>query len=157
MQLLYITPEALRAGTLLPELQKLHAVGRLGLLAVDEAHCISSWGHDFRPAYRQLSILKQSFGGVPLIALTATATRPMQQDIQRSLKMEAPRELYMGFDRPNIYYTVVHKSSLLGGGDVVQDIVEYVQAAHPAAAIIGARTPQLLHSPIDSEDVVRRG
>ena len=114
LALLYVTPEALRSGTLLPMLEKLHAVGRLGLLAVDEAHCISSWGHDFRPAYRQLNCLKATFGAaVPLIALTATATRSMQQDILSSLRVTNAAVFYMGFDRPNIYYTVVHKSALL--------------------------------------------
>jgi ATP-dependent DNA helicase RecQ len=82
----------------------------LRLLAVDEAHCISEWGHDFRPAYRNLAGLKQRFGGIPLLALTATATARVQQDIVDQLGMEAPVRFQGSFFRPNLRIAVVKKT-----------------------------------------------
>ena len=82
----------------------------LRLLAVDEAHCISEWGHDFRPAYRNLAGLKQRFGGIPLLALTATATARVQQDIVNQLGMEAPIRFQGSFFRPNLRIAVIKKT-----------------------------------------------
>jgi ATP-dependent DNA helicase RecQ len=83
---------------------------RIALFAIDEAHCVSQWGHDFRPDYRQLAILHERFPEVPRLALTATADEPTRRDIQRQLRLDDARLFVAGFDRPNITYRVVLKS-----------------------------------------------
>ncbi|WIA40378.1 hypothetical protein OEZ86_013742 [Tetradesmus obliquus] len=106
LALLYVTPELLATDGFRQQLLRLHAAKSLQMLAVDEAHCISSWGHDFRPAYRQLAQLRQQLSGLPCMALTATATHQVQQDILSSLRMRNPALLVTSFNRPNIHYTV---------------------------------------------------
>ena len=102
-ELVYVAPEGLEAG-----LRGALAGVRVSLVAVDEAHCISEWGHDFRPAYRRLCGLKQQLGGPPILALTATATRPVVRDIMRQLGMVKPDGFKGSFFRPNLRLTV-HK------------------------------------------------
>jgi ATP-dependent DNA helicase RecQ len=80
------------------------------LLAIDEAHCISEWGHDFRPAYRNLASLKKRYGGIPLLALTATATRRVQDDIIAQLRMDDPVRYVGSFFRPNLHISVIKKT-----------------------------------------------
>jgi ATP-dependent DNA helicase RecQ len=80
------------------------------LLAIDEAHCISEWGHDFRPAYRNLASLKQRYGGIPLLALTATATTRVQNDIVAQLRMQDPVRYVGSFFRPNLHISVIKKT-----------------------------------------------
>ncbi|GAX76594.1 hypothetical protein CEUSTIGMA_g4040.t1 [Chlamydomonas eustigma] len=105
--LLYITPELLQTS-FKHRLCDLHACGQLGLIAVDEAHCISSWGHDFRPAYRQLGGLRNMLPGVPIMTLTATADPKVQDDIVQQLHLSSDCvRLIDSFNRPNIYYRVV--------------------------------------------------
>ena len=105
LKLLYVAPERL----LQPQfLQRLQQVG-VSLFAIDEAHCVSQWGHDFRPDYIALSQLKQHFPQVPLMALTATADPATQQDIRTQLKLVQPYTSISSFDRPNIRYTVQEK------------------------------------------------
>ena len=105
LKLLYVAPERL----LQPQfLQRLSQVG-VSLFAIDEAHCVSQWGHDFRPDYIALSQLKQHFPQVPLMALTATADPATQQDIRTQLKLVHPYTSISSFDRPNIRYTVQEK------------------------------------------------
>lgn len=105
LKLLYVAPERLMMSGFLDMLERLD----IGLFAIDEAHCVSQWGHDFRPDYRQLQILSERFPGVPRIALTATADPQTQGDIRDRLRLDDARIFLASFDRPNIRYTIVLK------------------------------------------------
>jgi ATP-dependent DNA helicase RecQ len=105
LDLLYVAPERLMTE----RMQELLGRASLALFAIDEAHCVSQWGHDFRPEYLQLSVLHQRFGGVPRIALTATADEPTRREIVERLALGRARAFVTGFDRPNIRYRVVGK------------------------------------------------
>jgi ATP-dependent DNA helicase RecQ len=102
VKLLYLSPERLSAPGTPGFLRKLD----LTLFAVDEAHCISSWGHDFRPDYLKLSLLREQFPSVPLLALTATADRVIRRDILRQLAIPEPHAFIASFDRPNLSLAV---------------------------------------------------
>jgi ATP-dependent DNA helicase RecQ len=101
-KLLYVAPERLVAGRALAALART----RVALLAVDEAHCISEWGHEFRPAYRELQSIRAPLGDPPVIALTATATPAVRDDIVRVCGLKAPVRIVAGFDRTNLSYAV---------------------------------------------------
>ncbi|RKZ39156.1 MAG: DNA helicase RecQ [Candidatus Parabeggiatoa sp. nov. 3] len=105
LDLLYVAPERLMTPRFLEFLN----TAQIALFAIDEAHCVSQWGHDFRPEYVQLSILHQHFSTIPRIALTATADGPTQRDIITHLGLENGKVFIAGFDRPNIRYRVVQK------------------------------------------------
>lgn len=105
LDLLYVAPERLLNQVFLQRLQGLE----VALLAIDEAHCISQWGHDFRPEYAALGDLRQAFPQVPLIALTATAEKQTRGDIIQQLQLQDALQVVAGFDRPNIRYTMVDK------------------------------------------------
>ncbi|XP_033762110.1 Werner syndrome ATP-dependent helicase-like [Pecten maximus] len=110
-RLVYITPEFADAATdILHNLDK--AVG-IDLIAIDEAHCVSQWGHDFRSAYRSLGRIRKSFPKVPIMALTATATPEVRRDICKSLNLRNPLMVCTGFDRPNLFFSVSSKTSQL--------------------------------------------
>ncbi|MFN3376291.1 MAG: DNA helicase RecQ [Burkholderiaceae bacterium] len=111
--LLYAAPERLTTPRFLGLLDNLYAQGMLSLFAIDEAHCVSQWGHDFRPEYRALSVLHERFAGVPRIALTATADELTQNDIVERLQLQDARRFVSSFDRPNIRYTIVEKKEPL--------------------------------------------
>ncbi|TSE36312.1 ATP-dependent DNA helicase RecQ [Tepidimonas fonticaldi] len=113
LTLLYAAPERIVTPRFLARLQALHEAGRLALLAIDEAHCVSQWGHDFRPEYRELAVLAERCPGVPRIALTATADALTREDIVAHLRLEGARTFVASFDRPNIRYTIVEKDHAL--------------------------------------------
>ena len=104
IELVYVSPEGLEGS-----LRSIIAECRLSLVVVDEAHCISQWGHDFRPAYRKLQNLKSELGEIPVLALTATATRRVSGDIIRQLGMQKPDGFKGSFYRPNLHITVHRK------------------------------------------------
>src|SRR6266852_5795798 len=106
LDLVYVAPERLVQGRCLDLLARC----RLALFAIDEAHCVSQWGHDFRPEYRALAVLHERFPNVPRIALTATADGPTRSDIAERLVLGEARVFAAGFDRPNIRYRIVHKA-----------------------------------------------
>ncbi|MBU1348542.1 RecQ family ATP-dependent DNA helicase, partial [Patescibacteria group bacterium] len=105
LKLLYLAPERLAVSGVRQFLQTL----RISLFAIDEAHCISEWGHDFRPEYRNLDLLRTYFPGIPVIALTATANARVQVDIIQHLKLDRGRVFRSSFNRPNLTYRVVPK------------------------------------------------
>ncbi|MFO0901022.1 MAG: DNA helicase RecQ [Pirellulales bacterium] len=108
LKLLYLSPERLMTERTLDFLQQ----AELSFVAIDEAHCISDWGHDFRPEYRMLRRLKQTFPGLPVHAYTATATARVRQDIARELELVDPAMLVGSFDRPNLVYRVRPRTDL---------------------------------------------
>ena len=104
--LLYAAPERLTTPRFLGLLDSLYQGGHVSLFAIDEAHCVSQWGHDFRPEYRALSILHERYAGVPRIALTATADALTRADIIERLQLEDAQLFISSFDRPNIRYRI---------------------------------------------------
>ena len=124
LDLVYVAPERL----LTPRCLDLLATSRLALIAIDEAHCVSQWGHDFRPEYLQLRVLAERFPGVPRIALTATADAQTRAEIRERLELEAAREFVSSFDRPNIRYRIVEKD------DGRRQLVDFIRAEHAGDA-----------------------
>lgn len=106
LKILYLSPERLMSQ----HTQNLLAQIQISLFAIDEAHCVSQWGHDFRPEYQQLSFLAQQFASVPRMALTATADQPTRADIIRNLSLDNAPQFISSFDRPNIHYRIVAKN-----------------------------------------------
>ncbi|WP_292778905.1 DNA helicase RecQ [Methylophilus sp. UBA6697] len=111
IKLLYVAPERLMVGSFLSLLDEVHQHVGLALFAIDEAHCVSQWGHDFRPEYRQLTVLHERFPQVPRIALTATADAPTRAEIISQLNLENAAQFVSSFDRPNIRYHVGIKNN----------------------------------------------
>ncbi|CAN5401307.1 DNA helicase RecQ [soil metagenome] len=124
LTLLYAAPERINTPRMKSLLASLHARGLLSLFAIDEAHCVSQWGHDFRPEYRSLSLLHETFPDVPRMALTATADALTRQDMIERLKLEDAREFVSSFDRPNIRYTIVEKL------DATRQLLRFIQTEH---------------------------
>ncbi|MDE1546985.1 DNA helicase RecQ [Dechloromonas agitata] len=111
IDLVYIAPERLLLDRTLALLDALYEAGKLALFAIDEAHCVSQWGHDFRPEYLQLSALHERYPNVPRIALTATADQATRNEMLQRLGLSDARVFLSSFDRPNIRYTVVEKDN----------------------------------------------
>ena len=111
LDLLYVAPERLLTERFLGLLDRLAGQQRIALFAIDEAHCVSQWGHDFRPEYIQLSALHERYPQVPRIALTATADALTRDEIRRRLGLDEARVFVASFDRPNIRYTVVDRDN----------------------------------------------
>ncbi|KFM28682.1 ATP-dependent DNA helicase Q-like 3 [Auxenochlorella protothecoides] len=142
LRLLYTTPESLRTPPMRELLQAAHEEGSLVSFAIDEAHCVSQWGHDFRPAYLELVNLRTLCPGVPVIAVTATATTPVQAGIKESLGMQDPIVFQGSFNRPNIQYSVRRKE-VLGDGSreaLLADLVAWLAPRAGQSGVIYART-----------------
>ena len=125
-RLLFVSPEK----CVQPGFLDLIRQTQLSLIAIDEAHCISEWGHDFRPEYRQLAVLKKTFPAIPVIALTATAIPRVRDDIRGQLGLVQPREFVGSFNRKNLFYRVVEKSNPL------VTVIEYLTRHRGESGII---------------------
>ncbi|WP_420820508.1 DNA helicase RecQ [Rhodoferax lacus] len=126
--MLYAAPERLTTPRFLAQLESLFARGQLSMFAIDEAHCVSQWGHDFRPEYRALSVLHERFPGVPRMALTATADALTRDDILERLQLEDARAFVSSFDRPNIRYTIEEKR------DSTLQLLRFIEREHEGDA-----------------------
>lgn len=120
LDIVYVAPERL----LLEESLAFFKRAKVALFAIDEAHCVSGWGHDFRPDYAALAVLAEEFPGIPRIALTATADTPTRRDIVEKLCLSDGKQFVTGFDRPNINYTIVEKNS------AKQQLVKFIKENH---------------------------
>uniref|UniRef100_A0A671JZZ6 RecQ-like DNA helicase BLM n=1 Tax=Sinocyclocheilus anshuiensis TaxID=1608454 RepID=A0A671JZZ6_9TELE len=126
IKLLYATPEKVCAsGRMVSALQNLYERGLLARLVIDEAHCVSQWGHDFRPDYKRLHELRRMFPNVPIMALTATATPRVQKDILNQLAMTRPQVFTMSFNRHNLKYSVLPKKPKKVDEECIQWIKKY--------------------------------
>ncbi len=130
LDLVYVSPERLLAGGFLQRLAELD----IALFAIDEAHCVSQWGHDFRPEYLQLAILAERFPGVPRVALTATADARTRDEIVARLRLEQGRVFVASFDRPNIRYLVREKD------DTKRQLLDFLDEHRGEAGIVYARS-----------------
>nr|WP_066708971.1 DNA helicase RecQ [Curvibacter delicatus] len=128
MTLLYAAPERVTTPRFLAQLDALAERGQVALFAIDEAHCVSQWGHDFRPEYRALTVLHERYPGVPRLALTATADDLTRADIVERLQLEEARQFVSSFDRPNIRYTIVEKK------DATTQLLRFIEREHEGDA-----------------------
>ncbi len=126
--LLYCAPERVTTPRFLSQLDALYARRHLSLFAIDEAHCVSQWGHDFRPEYRALTVLHERYADVPRIALTATADDLTRADILERLQLQSARAFVSSFDRPNIRYNIVEKQ------EPTQQLVRFITQQHEGDA-----------------------
>jgi ATP-dependent DNA helicase RecQ len=125
IKILYVAPERLTVSSFLRLLDDVNSHIGLALFAIDEAHCVSQWGHDFRPEYRQLTVLHERFPTVPRIALTATADGPTRTEIISQLALENAQQFIASFDRPNIRYHVTIKDNAR------QQLLTFLEREHP--------------------------
>jgi ATP-dependent DNA helicase RecQ len=130
IKLLYVAPERLLTESFLSFLAQVQAQVGIAALAIDEAHCVSEWGHDFRPEYRQIRLVRERFPQVPLVALTATATQRVRQDITQQLALRQPAIHVASFNRQNLYYEVRSKEK-----QAYRHLLQLVRQT-PGAAIV---------------------
>ncbi len=130
IKLLYVAPERLMMESFLKQLDLLRDSNQLALFAIDEAHCVSQWGHDFRSDYLQLAVLADRFPGVPRVALTATADALTRSEIRLRLKLDDAREFVSSFDRPNIRYIITTR------GDEREQLLAFLRAHQGEAGIV---------------------
>ena len=123
LDLLYVAPERLVTDRMMTLLGR----AKIALFAIDEAHCVSQWGHDFRPEYRQLRVLAERFPGIPRIALTATADEKTREEIATELSLQNAHRFVASFDRPNIRYTI----SEMGSGTAKERLWQFISTEHP--------------------------
>ena len=145
-RLLYVAPERLLLSGFLDDLKRWN----VNLFAIDEAHCISEWGHDFRPEYRQIASLRPQFPGVPMMALTATATERVRGDIEKQLHLREPRCYVASFNRPNLTYRVSAKT---GSYD---QILKFIRARSRESGIIycqARKTAESLASKLSADGI----
>ncbi|WP_427914128.1 DNA helicase RecQ [Ramlibacter sp. MMS24-I3-19] len=128
LTLLYAAPERVTTPRFLAQLDALAQRGQLALFAIDEAHCVSQWGHDFRPEYRALAVLHERYPAVPRIALTATADALTRADIVERLQLQEARQFVSSFDRPNIRYRIVEKK------DPSTQLLRFIEQEHEGDA-----------------------
>ncbi len=128
LTLLYAAPERVTTPRFLAQLDAMAERGQVALFAIDEAHCVSQWGHDFRPEYRALTVLHERYHGVPRIALTATADALTRADILERLQLEEAQQFVSSFDRPNIRYTIVEKK------DALTQLLRFIEREHAGDA-----------------------
>lgn len=126
ISLLYVSPERLMMPEFAARLDRL----AISLIAIDEAHCVSQWGHDFRPEYVQIGLLRDRFAQVPFLALTATADEQTRGDVLKRLQLKEPEVFIAGFDRPNIRYTVVEKKN------PTKQLLEFIKKRQDESGIV---------------------
>lgn len=132
IQLLYITPEMInKSESILNALSGLHRKKRLARIVIDEAHCVSQWGHDFRPDYVALGEVRDRFPGVPFMALTATATENVKLDVMHSLSMENATTFSQSFNRPNLHYEVRSKVGRSKVKEFLDDVAGLIKSKYP--------------------------
>lgn len=129
IELLYVTPEMVNKNKRFQDgMDMLYQKGKLARIVIDEAHCVSQWGHDFRPDYKELGVIRRQFRGVPLMALTATATENVIMDVMHNLGMENSKVFTQSFNRPNLYYEVRLKT---GNANALESIANLIQTKYP--------------------------
>jgi ATP-dependent DNA helicase RecQ len=126
LSLLYVSPERLMMPEFVARLDRLP----ISMFAIDEAHCVSQWGHDFRPEYVQIGLLRDRFAHVPFIALTATADEQTRNDVVARLQLKEAEVFIAGFDRPNIRYTVVEKKN------PTKQLLEFIRKRNDESGIV---------------------
>jgi ATP-dependent DNA helicase RecQ len=129
-KLLYVAPERLMLEGFIAELERWNVVR----FAVDEAHCVSEWGHDFRPEYRRIAALRERFAGVPFIALTATASAEVREDVIRGLRLHAPHTYVASFNRPNLTYRVRPKER------AIEALLDFLRSRPNESGIVYAQS-----------------
>jgi len=150
LKLVYVAPERLLTQSFLLRLDEVQRRMGLSLLAVDEAHCVSEWGHDFRPEYRQLGLLRERYQQTPMLALTATATERVRQDILTQLRLHNPHLHIASFNRPNLSYEVRQK-----GPGSYKELVQLLRQQPGASVIIYCQSRKTVESM--SDDLNRAG
>ncbi|KAG9248848.1 hypothetical protein BJ878DRAFT_486311 [Calycina marina] len=131
IQLLYITPEMLSlSNNMMDALVRLHERKRLARIVIDEAHCVSQWGHDFRPDYVRLGEIRQKFPNIPFIALTATATENVKVDVMTNLGMKGAKILKQSFNRPNLWYEVRAKKEIGKSAEILQNMADLINTKY---------------------------